>query len=840
MSTAVRYLCVLAAWLVVLARCPAADEALSRVEISKIGKSATALVEVKGARSYSYGSAFCVHPSGLFVTNEHVVRDQAASGTVTLVLDSALKTQRVLQAKVVRSDKESDLALLRVEGAKDLPALALGSDEKLAELEELVGFGFPFGTALSTDKKEYPAISVNVCSITSLRRKDGDLHRIQLDGALNPGHSGGPVLDKSGKVVGVVVSGVVGAGINFAIPVSQLARFVARPDVQFTAPALSVASLHKPVAFEVRAVPVLPSAKPPAVELILKPGDGKEQRHKMEHKDGVFRVTTVAVPPPDGPRVLRLTATFADGSLTGAVTDQAFKVGDKEIKLSDVSRLQFKPKPQAVLHDGKTVEGVIAGLDKVTVQLGEEALALNLSRAVAAGLEAPPTVTSVACTVVVTQDGKEVARLSDTISVQGVARVDGKPAVLEAEKVVRDLPAPATDVAVGGGGRFLVLHLPKLRKLAVFDVTEAKVVKYLPTSANNIKFTAGLDKLIVVQPSSYTIERWSLNTFEREAETKIAMKVPPVAVAMGSASDGPLVISGCDWPSLGETAIFDIQKMKRIEVSVGPHAGFHTSPHVFLRASADGRVFVCQAAASGGLQSFVWAKGDVQKYEGGVGDYPVPSPDGTIIYTTQGRYNSQLKEIAKDRIHCLPAHQGHYYLGVRPGDRSSSPRTQKASVSVHLAGDARLHINLAEIEGLDGWDPWNRDELSLDKRVHFIPDAKVIVTIPASNDRLVVHRFDVEQALEKSGIDYLFVTSQPPTSVKKAESLTYQLAVKSKKGGLKYKLESGPKDMTISDSGKLTWQVPADFAEKETSVIVSIRDAGGQECFHTFTLSVRE
>jgi S1-C subfamily serine protease len=110
----------------------------TRVEIGKRGKAATAFVEVPGVGT---GTAFCIHPSGLFVTNEHVVRG-ARGGEVTLVLNPSLDTQRVLKAKVVREDKDLDLALLRVNAAKDLPALPLGSADGVAELAEVVACGF--------------------------------------------------------------------------------------------------------------------------------------------------------------------------------------------------------------------------------------------------------------------------------------------------------------------------------------------------------------------------------------------------------------------------------------------------------------------------------------------------------------------------------------------------------------------------------------------------------------------------------------------------------------------------------------------------------------------------
>ena len=121
-----------------------------------------------------------------------------------------------------------------------------------------------------------------------------------------------------------------------------------------------------------------------------------------------------------------------------------------------------------------------------------------------------------------------------------------------------------------------------------------------------------------------------------------------------------------------------------------------------------------------------------------------------------------------------------------------------------------------------------------------MPDAKVVISVPAGGEKLTMHRFDVDQALEQSGIDYLLVTSAPPASAKKGAAFEYALAVKSKKGGLKYHVESGPKGLAISTTGKVTRDVPADFDDKEVAVIVSVTDSAGQEAFHTFKLAIRE
>ena len=102
---------VLSVGLLALAFPASAQEKPTKVEIGKRGKAATAFVDVPRRGT---GTAFCVHPSGLFITNEHVVRG-AEKEEITLVLNPAVENQRVLKAKVVRMDKALDLALLRVD-----------------------------------------------------------------------------------------------------------------------------------------------------------------------------------------------------------------------------------------------------------------------------------------------------------------------------------------------------------------------------------------------------------------------------------------------------------------------------------------------------------------------------------------------------------------------------------------------------------------------------------------------------------------------------------------------------------------------------------------------------
>ena len=191
------------------------------------GKAATAFVELPGDQGSA--TAFCVSASGLFVTNEHVVHG-LGGGTIKLVLRPGRSDQRVVQARILRVDTDADLALLQAPPPGSYTALSLGDSDALTETTEVVAFGYPFGRDLSANDKDYPAISVSVGRVTALRVQNGKLDRIQLDASLNPGNSGGPVLDTKGLVVGVVEAGIPGASLNFAVPVGDLSALLARID----------------------------------------------------------------------------------------------------------------------------------------------------------------------------------------------------------------------------------------------------------------------------------------------------------------------------------------------------------------------------------------------------------------------------------------------------------------------------------------------------------------------------------------------------------------------------------------------------------------------------------
>ena len=151
----------------------------------------------------------------------------AAKPKVQVVFRSGTKQEQEVTGEVIAADEDRDLAILKVKGVGNAPKpIAINQSLKLAETTPVFVFGFPFGKVLSTSAGS-PAITVGKGSVSSLRLDDdGNVALVQIDGALNPGNSGGPVVDAQGRLAGVAVASFLGAGIGLAIPPGEVTRLL--------------------------------------------------------------------------------------------------------------------------------------------------------------------------------------------------------------------------------------------------------------------------------------------------------------------------------------------------------------------------------------------------------------------------------------------------------------------------------------------------------------------------------------------------------------------------------------------------------------------------------------
>jgi serine protease Do len=159
----------------------------------------------------SLGSGVIVDARGYILTNSHVV-EPADEIQVTLV------DERTFQAKVIGTDPKTDIAVIQIEGAKDLRPAPLGDSTKMRTGDFVIAIGNPFGLTHT--------VTVGVVSATGRAGVGITAYEdfIQTDASINPGNSGGPLLNIDGQVIGINTAIVAsGQGIGFAIPVT-LAR----------------------------------------------------------------------------------------------------------------------------------------------------------------------------------------------------------------------------------------------------------------------------------------------------------------------------------------------------------------------------------------------------------------------------------------------------------------------------------------------------------------------------------------------------------------------------------------------------------------------------------------
>src|SRR6187431_832034 len=172
--------------------------------------------KVRSARERGgLGSGIVISPDGLVLTNSHVV---GSSKEIRLHDIEGFVTD----AHVLGVDPDTDLALLRADGARDLRYASLGNSKSLRRGQLVVAIGNPLGFESTVTAGVVSALG------RSLRSYSGRLidDVIQTDAALNPGNSGGPLVSSRGEVIGINTAVIAGAqGICFAVA-SNTARFV--------------------------------------------------------------------------------------------------------------------------------------------------------------------------------------------------------------------------------------------------------------------------------------------------------------------------------------------------------------------------------------------------------------------------------------------------------------------------------------------------------------------------------------------------------------------------------------------------------------------------------------
>ncbi len=506
----------------------------------------------------------------------------------------------------------------------------------------------------------------------------------------------------------------------------------------------------------------------------------------------------------------------ADGTLDDSITDESIRTAKKTMEDSiTASRAKLALAYQSAISD----------LTKA--RMFTEAAAVQ-EEFKASGFNSMPGAASTG-----DQGGSSVASSAGTAStVVEDAGFGVREPTFSGETITIRLAGPAENVVLGAGGRLQLLHIKRLRKLAVFDVNKAQVLKYIDLPDDNILYAADRDTLLIATRESGEIQAWNLKTLTKD-RTSRGLGPEVKSMTMGYDSIGPLFLS-----VQNDTLIVDPRTLSngtpiKWDGTWGGAAGS-------LAASADGHTLCSWDFPGWAGRHCIVLRGNeiVGRYSGGYMHYNelILPHDGSAIYDTMegGKtYPTDYKsQIGWEGLpgYAFPSDAPAYFVAFNENaDRKAS---DKVKLVIGDVADRKALVTLSNLPELMGTVPVKHYQ-----RVTYYPNANLLVTLGDGGESLTLRKVDLYKTLADKDIDYLVVTSSPPSIITLGGQLNYQMSVKSRKGSVKYSVTSGPAGMTVSSSGMVHWSVPRTLKDDAVSVIISVTDASQEQVFQSFSLS---
>jgi hypothetical protein len=325
---------------------------------------------------------------------------------------------------------------------------------------------------------------------------------------------------------------------------------------------------------------------------------------------------------------------------------------------------------------------------------------------------------------------------------------------------------------------------------------------------------------------------------ERDRRANLPVDGEIQSMAMGAASDGPLMMiyRGKNHAS---HAFIDAETTNLLSLEVVASKPVSYSARLRNLSAADSGSLFCAWAGvnSGGQASFrVFAGKVTVVQEAHQRGHAVPGPLGERIYS--GVYGPLLPDLTPAPNSppgtrcCLPSSQAAYYLGLS----KAGPHRVQTVLSIYGRELAAPLLSLPPTISMPPVDTIKPEGIfPYDKRCHLVPQLNLLAIVPTGCHLVRIYKVDIQESLRARGIDYLFVTSSPPRYVKPGGTYRYLVKVAASAKSVSYALDACPPGMTVSPSGEVLWNVPAD-ASAPGGVIIHIKGSDGQSTYHTFQL----
>ena len=777
---------VVTSWLALLTGAISAQEQIPPRIADKI-LPPTVLVRASTASGDIQGSGFLVFAKGvdgLVATNAHWVQHGAnPSRQVQSVFASGTATQMPVMAQVVAVDQELDLAILRIRaprlpntlGSRAKDELTKGERVYLASFDEAVsqdagppaqqlpqptppparpgraprrpdggppgdqtpaelsgpnqgpasatglpagpsGAARPFG-AWGGLAERLPPATVRSAQVTDVTRDEfGNVMFARLDGGIDRGSSGGPVINARGNLVGIAVMKGDARPFDVVAPVARLEellygrveKVVIRKgkDSKRKAEFLIDVELLDPIQ-QVKNVFVLVA---PQADLPAAPLPRGKDGSPAEATDGM-RGAKLAVA--NGHATGRVYADIRGAQLEPHVFQIRYVRGDGATRHTEVELLRETDEAAADKRDGEALAQV--------------------------GQKRPP----------------QLPQIEINLLPSGLTKLDLSAPLLEIP-----LPGQVHHVCLGASGRLLVMQFADKEGLSVLDLSTGRMAKEIPAPAGAL-ITANAESLIVVSPADSSIQRWDLRRMRSERQASLPPQITPLAAAAGFASVGDLLILARDTRTVANVFlvldattlevrripdVWQMQGDRTLDAAPRDDGGFTLPavavlPDVRLRGSANGHLFgFWSPSRKIGASLIVGNDSALACLPANPIGELLPMADDSAFGTAAGVFRPDLTERfgrpLPQQTRIVPSTHPRYYVEYAPNGAVENPprvidrATGEAVADLPPIREIDASVTAFALAAAGG--------LAWDERVYYLPEAHLLVTIPVSNDKLVL------------------------------------------------------------------------------------------------------
>ncbi len=408
------------------------------------------------------------------------------------------------------------------------------------------------------------------------------------------------------------------------------------------------------------------------------------------------------------------------------------------------------------------------------------------------------------------------------------------PAEFEGPGRIVRCPSTITAACMAGGGRYLLLHLKEINKIAVFDISESRIAKFLPAPAGDFSFAGGLTAAVVLDKEKHQLSRWSLVDMKLEATVPAAEDID--RVVMGCSSRGPVYALEKDFSgwNVGFLAL-DTLKPMPVETLNGRTYNSRMDIECYpgVQVAADGSVLV------GIRESF--DSGTLVRYAGGRvlqqrlrlhsrtprKGVLAPLANGQGFIGNTGCFGRDFTPIKinrnTQRVMAAAAPVGSFFLSIASSGNS-----------IHRGADAQLVALAPDLPFAPDTNAYGKAELRHEDRVYFVPAAKVIVVLPAAGSDIALRRMDLASEVETEKAVVCFASIPPLMASRKGFRYKVQTAGAAKP---QLTLVVKPPGMTIDENGVINWRPPRTGGAMTVRVVVRA-SAPGNTAFQKFKLQV--